>query len=705
MRMHRVPVLDLCFRAKQRFTMKRHRHFLPALQHRRLWGRLLRAGTLAAFVALLWAPLFVVPGVVFTRDPAFFATPHADWSSSLGVLSQQGGASNLSNQGLFYEPYGLIEAVLGWAGLTAGMISKVVMMSMSIVAVVGSYRLLRHLNVDPWPAVGGSGVFLLNPWALDQFGYFFIWTGYCLLPTVILGAAATCERGRPSVALLLAVTFSGGLVAWTVACVGALVTVGAHAAKRSRGRSIRSAAWVLGVFGGAGAYWIMPYVVWALEPGKGVYSRFTQVTGGLLQSPYPVTGLLDLRDFWWPHLELAGVVGYTGAAVGGLAAMALVLGTVAWCGFAWSGSGAGRGSRLRRTVLLLVMCGAVLSVGTAGPTGWLYAAVHDAHLPGHAFVAALTRSPANFASLFVVGIVMALGAAVHGIWRSSGLKRVLGLGSVCVLLVLASVPSVLAFWQQYQPISPPAYYARVASSLPSGVVLEVGSWHDVVVSPTDGVAHFVWSNRIAADPTMLASFVAPPSLAPELVGSDDLGVRVLGVVRPGGIRRLQAVAAALHVRTLLIENDVIRGVGSPLRGVLQALRRGGLAARSAGPLMVVSLAKTFEPFAWARGCKVGARLAMFGAFQVSCRSSSRRQVLRSVFEVPGPLVGVGVTVSSPRSIAAGLGMAASLKGQEGWVLSLPGILSAVGLLVTSVVIFIATFRRTWFGLRRRGGSV
>lgn len=701
MRGFRAPTLVVRLRAGHGHTIEGSRPNLPIFQGSSLRGALLRGGSMAALVVLLWMPLIATPGIVFTRDPAFFATVHADWSSSLGVLSQQGGASSLSNQGLFYEPYALVEAVLGWAGLPAGMISKVVMIAISIVAVVGCYRLLRHLDVDPWPAVIGSGVFLLNPWSLDQFGYFFIWTGYCLLPVVVLGVAQTYARARPPVTLFVALAYSGGLVAWAVACLVAGVTVVAHAERHSRARWTRSAAWVLGVFVGAAAYWLLPYAVWVLHPGSSEYQRFAHVTGGLLQSPYPVTGLLDLRDFWWPHLEPASVAGYTAAAVAGLAAMVLVLGAVAWCGFVWSRNFAGSGRGLRSSALLLVVCGAVLAVGTAGPTGWLYAAIHDGPLPGHVFVAGLMRSPSNFAGIFVVGMVMALAAGVNEMWRSSGLKRSLGLTSVFVLAVLACGPSVLAFWQQYQPISPPSYYARAASSLPRGVVLEVGLWHDVLISPIDGVAHFVWSNRMVADPTMLASFVAAPSLSPELAGNDDVGRRVLGVVRPGGVHALEALGAALHVRTLVIENDLIRGGASPLPAVLQALRRSGVAVRAVGPLVVVSLARTSKPAVWVRGCKVGSGLALFGAFHLSCRSSSTGRFFRSAFGLPGPLLGVGVTVGSLRSIAGGLGTVASVTGRDGWILSLPGMLAAVGLLVTTVVIVVVTSRRAWSGLRRR----
>lgn len=702
---HRAPALLVRLRARPSAFIGGRRPRLLVVHGCRLRKTFLRGSSLVALVIFLWAPLIATSGIIFTRDPAFFATLHADWSSSLGVLSPQGGASSLSNQALFYEPYALVEAALGLAGLTAGMISKVVMIAMSTVAVVGCYRLLRYLAVDPWPAVVGSGMFLLNPWSLDQFGYFFIWTGYCLLPLVILGAARICDEGRPPVTLVVAFAYSGGLVAWTIACLAALATVAAHTGRHRLARSTRSGAWVLGVFVGAGAYWILPYAVWVLDPGKAVYQRFTHVTGGLLQSRYPVIGLLDLRDFWWPHLEPASVVGYTGAAVAGLAAMVLVLGAVAWCGFGWPGSVGVKGKSLRRSASVLVVCGTVLAVGTAGPTGWLYAAIRDAPLPGHAIVAALTRSPSNFAGLFVIGVVMALASGVHQMWRSSGLERALGLSGVCVLVALACGPSVLAFWQQYRPISPPSYYARVAATLSPGVVLEAGIWHDVVISPHDGVAHFVWSNRIAADPTMLASFVASPSLAPELVGNDYVGTRVLGVVKAGGVRDLEALGAALHVRSLVIENDLIRGAGSTLPAVLRALRSSGLAVRSVGPLMVVPLARTSKPFAWMPGCKVGAGLALFGAFHLSCRPSSTGRLFRSTFEVAGPLLGVGVSVGATRSITAGLGTLTSVTGQDGWILSLPGMLAAMGLLGTAAVIVVATSERALSRFRRQGQGV
>ncbi len=665
----------------------------------RNFGAHLRGFVLATFVALLWVPLVRMPGIVFTRDPAFFSTVHADVSFSLGVLSPQGGASNLSSQGLFYEPYSLVEFVLGWMGLSAAMVSKVLMVALSSVAVGGCYRLLRAVHVGPWTAVVGAGVFLLNPWSLDEFGYFFIWSGYCMLPLVVLGTAYTVDRGRPSVTLLVALAFSGGLLAWTMATIAAGLTVVAHASGRASRPKMRRLAWLPLEFGVAAAYWVLPYMAWVLHPGQGEFSQFATVTSGLLQSPYPITGAMELRDFWWPHLEPAQVVGYAVAAVGELAAMVLVVTVVAWSAFIWSGSTSLKSAALRRTTLMLMLSGAVLGVGTAGPTGWLYAAVHDSRLPGHAFVAAVTRSPANFLGLFVAGLVVALAAAMTYMRTCTGWRGTLGVCCVCAASIVACWPSVLAFWHEYRPIHPPSYYGHTGSDLQPGLVLEVGLWQDVLISPADGVHHFVWSDRMVADPTVLASFVAAPSLAPALTGTDGVGTQVLRAVTPSGVHRLEALAAALHIRTLVMENDLIRSGGSPWPPVIRALRADGLTVRAVGPLDVVSLSRANEPAAWVGGCQVSSTLALFGTYHLSCPSPIQGQVFRSAFVLPGPFLGIGLEVGPLRSISAGMGTATTITGQKGWLVSLPGVLAALGLFVTALALVVGASARARSGLR------
>lgn len=667
---------------------------------------------LGCLLVLLWAPIVHVHGIVFTRDPAFFSTVHADVSSSLGVLSLQGGASNLATQGLFYEPYALVEALLGWAGASPGVVSKLIVIVMSALALVGSHRLLRHLDVGPWGALLGAAVYLLNPWSLDQFGYFFTWTGYCLLPTVVLGAAQAAERGRPPFVLLAAVAFSGGAVAWVVAAVAAVLTLAVHVVSHRRPHSVRKLVWMAAAFAIAGAYWILPYLAWVAQPGRSDYERLARVTDGILQSPYPVTDLLALRDFWWPHLDPTAVVGPTAAALGGLAATGLVVGTIAWCAFAWRTRALRSGHLLWRSVILLLVCGAALGTGTAGPTGWLYAGLRSWPLAGGVLVKGIMRSPSNFAGLFVFGVAIALAAGVGQMKRWRGWRKVLGVGSVCALGIVALAPSILAFWQQYRPISPPPYYARAAASDPMGVVLEVGLWQDAAISPVDGVSHFLWSKRLAADPTMLASFVTAPSLSPALAGNERVGALLAGAVTPRGVKSLEGLTTALHVRSLIIENDLVGVSAGSLPAVLGTLRRSSVSVRTIGPVAVVSLGKAAKTFVWLPGCRVASALALLGAFQFSCPTWHSRRRFHSSFELPTPLLGIGATIGPARSIDSGLGTVALLNGQSGWIVSLPGVLADFGLAVTVIGIGLAGSasassrlrRSAWYWLPRHSTS-
>lgn len=663
-------------------------------------AHLVRGCALAAIMTLLWGPIFGHPGIVFTRDPAFFSTVHADVSYSLGVTSLQGGASNLANQGLFYEPYSLLTMVLGWAGLTAANVSKLIIGAVSMAGTVGCYTMLRQLKVSPWAAIVATSVFILNPWSLDQFGYFFIWTGYCLLPFVVVGTIRTFDRRRPSLTFFCALLFSGGLVSWVVAALAVTIVSAVCVATAASPRPKKSVAWLLVAFGAAGAFWILPYGAWAAQQGRNAHSHFATITAGLLQSVNPVADLLALRNFWWPHLQPVSVVGLTATAASTLATTVLVVSAIAWSAFVWPAASKQHGARMRGVASLLMLGGVALAAGTAGPTGWLYAVMHDVPIPGHVFVAALTRSPANFTGLFVLGFVMALAAALCWIAQLRAGSRRSAFGIVCMAAAIACAPSVLAFWQQYRPITPPSYYARAAAVLPPGVVLELGLWHDVVISPRDGVAHYSWSSRMVADPTLLTAYVPAPSLTPELVGLADVGARILPLVRPSGLRQLRTMANALHIRTLVVENDLVRGQGASGAALLNSLRAAGLLVRVVGGVYVVQLHDVYEPAYWARRCAVGSVFAAFGAYSVSCHGSLTRRTLYSDFSVPVPVFGLGLHVGGDRQIYGSLGTEIAVTGTSGWIVSLPGALAGLGLMFTSLSLLVGASVRVGPGLRR-----
>jgi len=61
--------------------------------------------------------------------------------------------------------------------------------------------------------------FVFNPWSLEFFGYFYYWTGYCLLPLLILGTIRIREGEKTPLWLPIAVLFLGGLVSWVMAAI------------------------------------------------------------------------------------------------------------------------------------------------------------------------------------------------------------------------------------------------------------------------------------------------------------------------------------------------------------------------------------------------------------------------------------------------------------------------------------------------------
>ena len=398
-------------------------------------------------LAFVWLPSLVHRGYVFTRDPSFFAATRADIGWSLGTFSFLGGTSTISNQGLFYEPYAVLSFFLHAAGIGAAGISKVIPLLVSAVALAGVFALLRDLALNTASSLLGATFFLVNPWSLDQFGYFYIWSGYCMLPLVVLATRRIIRGERTPIWYPISLVFLGGVVAWLVAFVVLTLTVlsiGRHTVSPFGLRRLQPFLWFLV----ATLYWLPAYLFWVLLQGTGALAYSS--SGGPLQTGSPLANLLELRDFWWPHLSPLVAVGHAAAAAATVAS-ACIVGVAAWRiadDFAAAGTHYGsRDSGVLTDVGVFAVLGAVgliLGEGTSGIFGPLYSWLHNSSLPGHLFIASLTRDPSNLAGPFVFAIAVGLSAAVEprrtGLptncedgGRQSGIRSAVRLGILAVM--------------------------------------------------------------------------------------------------------------------------------------------------------------------------------------------------------------------------------------------------------------------------------
>jgi hypothetical protein len=652
-------------------------------------------------VGVLVGPVLMGQGIIFTRDPAFLGTASADVSSSLGALSLSGGLSNLLSQGVFYTPYALFEAALRLVGFSSGTLSKVVITAVAVAGASGAFRLTIRLGGGPVAAGIASLLFLLNPWSLDQFGYFFFWTGYCMLPWVVMGAHDLMVGRQRSLALIAPLLLSGALVAWLITVLAVVVVVvGAHVAHPrhadARRRAIRTCCCVPI----AGAYWILPYIVWSLVPqGTGYRILAHQASGGILQSPNSLVNVIGLRDFWWPHLRPASPAGYLADGAATLASTILVLAAVGWWAFrSRSTVPPSPQHRLRTTVLVLMGVGLVLAAGSAGPTGWAYTMLHAWPLPGHALVAGITRSPSNFAAPFVVAVAVGLGVLTTELISRGTIKKMTAFIGLCSLLLVAIVPSLLSFWTTYRPTVLPDYYRAVGAAVPSGTTLEIGLWGSTWISPKDDVAHFDWSQRMVADPTVLGSFVLGNSLSPVVSSVDLFGATLVAQVgHPRGVAIAESELRALGIASFIVEDDIERSQKDPLPEFVSEFRRAGWGVQTSGPMALISVPGAHGAPVSAAGCRVDTTWLRLGALNVQCNQPTEMS-LTSPYQFDGPLFGLGVRIGAPHAIVDGVGTIVAVRTTQGWVISIPMVLVDIGFLVTfSAVLIMAgqATRRMW----------
>lgn len=640
---------------------------------------------------VLFLPVVSGRGVVFMRDPSFLATVQADVFSSFGAFSFHGGISNIATQGLFYEPYALVEEALRFIGLSAGLVSKVIPMLLVLVASIGIVRIMALLEVGIVGASIAAFFYVLNPWSLDQFGYFYLWTGYCLLPWVIIGVRKLGSRPSRPLFLALSLIFSGGLEAWVNAFVVMLVFLvvdqDLEAAIRLK-RFIKGIAIYLMV----GTYWIVPYSIWIFQQRD--LKSFTSITGGLLQSRMPFVNLLEMQDFWWPHLNPLSAAG---TFLDGLSLTVCFM--VSILAIRWGVVNLFSSRKhvlavddvltLKRSLTIIGIIGLAFGSGSIGPIGILYKFVHSWPFTGHAFVAALTRSPANFGGPFVASVAIFLGFVSDSVKKfllPSFFRYVLALGVV----FFGCLPSVMAFWQAYKPIQIPNQYELAAAKVPKGVALQIGSWNSAAIFPQTGVAEFEWSSRMVADPTLLNSYIRGSSLSPLVASTSSLGAKFIQLSQgEGGIQRIENLADELDIHGLVIEDDVVQDSYDPLPEFVARLRNAGLVRYSYKGITVASLPGQSKGELWANGCYIDTKSVWSGLVHVTCMGNITNATINSVFQLSAPISGAGVHLGAAHSLTDGQGFSVGvISGTHGWIIMWPIFLTIVSITISILYIVI-----------------
>ena len=660
---------------------------------------------LAIFAAVvLWTPMLLRHGYVFERDPAFDASLHADTAWSLGGFSLLGGISNIGSQGVFFQPFAAVIWLISHLRipLNAAAWSKIVPLLMTAAASGGAFSLARKFGATFAGGCLAALFFVFNPWSLEFFGYFYYWTGYCLLPLLILGTIRIREGEKTPLWLPIAVLFLGGLVSWVMAAI--VCAIVATTMRRGGRRGILRTMGRLGItFLGVGAFWICPYLFTLLFPSH-LTSLVYSSNGPPLQSAHPVTDLLELRDFWWPHLDLSQYAGILPLAISTFAVVVLVIMAI-WhvaVGFDHEpklDTASGHQMMLRT----LILVGLVLGFGTAGATGWIFKLIRAWPFFGNDILRSLTREPARLASPFVAALSIALAlwvtprALAHGedssrprVARQALLKDV----AVFILLVAACAPSLIAFWGTYRPIQIPASYNAISSKVPKGTSLEIAYWPlDAVIQPA-GLTHYVWSDREVSDPTLLGASVRSPSISAlnVSVGTFDQQLETEPPSR-ASVTHLVDQARQLGVTSLIVEVDIQLPTSQRalLNRFVSSLRRDGLPEKNLGTELVFDVPGRVRTPIWGKGCQVNDALFLAGFIHVDCRrqsaSSSRHSIL-SPFELPSPAIGLGIDVTSQKVIG---GIGTQMKftgGKSGWVVFLPNLAVTVGGLITVLYLMV-----------------
>ncbi len=659
-------------------------------------------------VAIAWSPLVEKEGIIFQRDPSFYATTGADIAWSLGGFSIQGGLSNVQSQGLFFEPYSLLIWLITHLGIHigAGTVSKLIPIAFTMIAAGSAFSLAKKFGANLSSCYLAALFFVFNPWSLENFGYFYNWTGYCLLPALVLGTIRI-SRGEKVPRWLPIITFLGGLISWLIAAIVCLVTLKIYT--KGNYTFFKSLAKLSLLFFTAGAYWIIPFGVALVFPSN-YFSLSYPDHGVPLQSASPLTDLLQLRDPWWQHLNLFEFAGINFVSISLFATAVLVFSSILYLLFATKPNDDNKiFSNLDHEgkifLVSLVAVGILLGEGSAGIFGWIYSAVRNWPYIGNGITRSLTREPSRLASpfIFAISIVLAMKSTrlenlildtrvrVH-----ARIKKFYINATIFILITIVCLPSLIAFWNVYQPISIPSAYSQISSLENRGTSLVIAYYPLNAISPVDGLWHYTWSSRLSADGTLLSAYVRGASLSPVNGPSALLEKQLFSQgISPASTSRFVQLAESVGISRMIIQTDI--RLPSQQRTMIDQLisdiRTAGIREVVLKYATIFYLPGPTRSIIWSNSCKVNNDLFTLGLIHINCsKSSSSRSssYLYSPLAIPTPLIGIGLPLISMSSFNS-LGTQIEVpSGGSGWILIGPNVVAAFGGLVLLLLILFAT---------------
>jgi len=639
--------------------------------------------------------IVVLPGhgVIYMRDPAFFATTRMNVLSRLQPVSVDGDVFNQSTQAIFYTPFAVVEAILSGVHVGAGLQSKLFVLAFCLIGTSGIVNFGRSRGWGLATLVLASALFLLNPRSLDQFGFFFEWTGFCLMPWILLAVSNIDRSAKYRLVLMICLVFSGGLVAWVISLiVVAIAVIARYHSNVERRRKVFVDVFVICLL--SSLFWTLPYLFWIFRSVTA--KNFASFDSSVLLGPHPVVGAFTMRDFWWPHLSVYSGGGPLVVGLSDVVALVLSLGALVW----WFGllrqkprsiSSSAISRSMSTAVFALLVLGLLLAWGPLGPTGWAYRVFYDAPLPLHQFVDGLLRTPSDFLGLFIFGVVVFVGDICAG--GSFSLRgRYLTILCLGLAIFLLCAPSVDAFNAQYRPLAAPSYYSELAGHIAKGTVLEIGDWPAAAITPHGGVARFDWSSRMVADPTLLQSYVSQPNLSPASSDVHSLNSRIIAELDSNNVGLVMRQLDDLGIHVLLFQNDVIRVEGVSLRHLADLFSSVGGKQIQIGGITEVLLDNPVRDIAWSRSCSVRAGGEWLGLLYVHCHSPGRH-VVYSTFNMLGPAIGVGIDARLGGPIYAAVGSSIVITGHRGgWVFSVAALANIVGFISSAVGLCVFVLR-------------
>lgn len=637
---------------------------------------------------LVWGPIAVARGgLVVTRDPAFLLSARADILSVLPAYNIEAGVSNISSQGIFYGPYGLIYVLVHLFGLSGNFISHGLPFALIVLGGCGMLLLLKQINVSILPATLGMLFFIANPWALDRFGYFYLWTGYMLMPWAILGTYQYFFGNRRPFLALVTVLFAGSLFSVVQMLAGILIVIGFAAIKQGLRRVSKKALTLLIQLLAVMAYWILPYVYTLLLPSRKFRSAFVHATSGMHEPVDAVASLLGFNNAWWPHIYLhAGFFGSTIVLLGsGLISIGIFAMLPAILREARSVTQEPRDILI--IALLFFVFGLLTLLGTAGPFGPAYNFLY-LHVPVlRVFVQGLLRSPAKLGFLYFVSM-----ALIVGFYAARSALRFAAIG---VILLPVLVLWTHSFQTDYRPISFP--YGNIATFRPllkDTRTLELAPWLQNVsdISPRTGASTYTWNTKVAASPLYLNSIDSGWGLSANSIRVENLEQKWMASSSRQTVASMAQTLRKLGISRLLVETDLtLSSAGNTRLGTLVALLNSSHQMKVMYRSPSWTIYQVHNPNTSVVFPRSGG-LAWFGIVRVRGHVGG---VSTYVLDMPyssqwvawhGQILGL-------RPIIHGVGIDMSVRGTNVYVFYLPDMLWLMGSLISVTSLMVGARRR------------